>query len=144
MSAWIEMIGDDQADGRLKELLDKARTPHGTVDTVMRVHSLRPETMNGHVYLAKLQTFLDNQRRYHGHYSDYDQAAEIVQQAHQHDRYKLVAATLLSKLQDYKNASDLPIDFTPHRLITTLETRTTRASLLAIRNMRAKQLLLSV
>lgn len=53
MSAWIEMIGDDKADGRLKELLDKARTPHGTVDTVMRVHSLRPETMNGHVTLYR-------------------------------------------------------------------------------------------
>ena len=53
MSAWIEMISDDKADGRLKELLDKARTPHGTVDTVMRVHSLRPETMNGHVTLYR-------------------------------------------------------------------------------------------
>ena len=53
MSAWIEMIGDDQADGRLKELLDNARTPHGTVDTVMRVHSLRPKTMEGHVALYR-------------------------------------------------------------------------------------------
>jgi uncharacterized peroxidase-related enzyme len=53
MSAWIEMIPDDAAHGRLKELLDKARTPHGTVDTVMRVHSLRPETMNGHVTLYR-------------------------------------------------------------------------------------------
>ncbi|WP_170574127.1 carboxymuconolactone decarboxylase family protein [Ruegeria atlantica] len=53
MSAWIEMVSDEQAKGRLKELLDKARTPHGTVDTVMRVHSLRPETMNGHVTLYR-------------------------------------------------------------------------------------------
>ena len=53
MTAWIEMIDDNAADGRLKELLDKARTPHGTVDTVMRVHSLRPETMNGHVTLYR-------------------------------------------------------------------------------------------
>lgn len=53
MSAWIEMIPDEQADGRLKEMLDNARTPHGTVDTVMRVHSLRPETMNGHVTLYR-------------------------------------------------------------------------------------------
>ena len=53
MGAWIEMIGDDAATGRLKELLDHARTPHGTVDTVMRVHSLRPETMNGHVTLYR-------------------------------------------------------------------------------------------
>ncbi|MCI5096520.1 MAG: peroxidase-related enzyme [Rhodobacteraceae bacterium] len=53
MSAWIEMVPDEDASGRLKELLDKARTPHGTVDTVMRVHSLRPETMNGHVTLYR-------------------------------------------------------------------------------------------
>ena len=53
MSAWIEMITDDEADGRLKDLLEQARTPHGTVDTVMRVHSLRPETMHGHVTLYR-------------------------------------------------------------------------------------------
>ncbi len=53
MSAWIKMVGDQEAEGRLKELLDKARTPHGTVDTVMRLHSLRPETMHGHVTLYR-------------------------------------------------------------------------------------------
>ena len=51
MSAWIKMISDDEAEGELKELLDLARTPHGTVDNVMRVHSLRPNTMKGHVIL---------------------------------------------------------------------------------------------
>ena len=53
MSAWIEMISDEQADSRLRKLFDQARTPHGTVDTVMRVHSLRPETMHGHVTLYR-------------------------------------------------------------------------------------------
>lgn len=53
MSAWIEMIADEDADPRLAQMLEKARTPHGTVDTVMRVHSLRPETMNGHVTLYR-------------------------------------------------------------------------------------------
>ena len=53
MSAWIKMIDDADADGRLKDLLDQARTPHGTVDTVMRVHSLRPNTMEGHVTLYR-------------------------------------------------------------------------------------------
>ena len=53
MSAWIKMIDDAEADGRLKDLLDQARTPHGTVDTVMRVHSLRPKTMEGHVTLYR-------------------------------------------------------------------------------------------
>ncbi len=53
MTAWIEMIADEDAAPRLKELLGQARTPHGTVDTVMRVHSLRPETMHGHVTLYR-------------------------------------------------------------------------------------------
>lgn len=47
------MISDDDADPALKEVLDLARTPHGTVDNVMRVHSLRPNTMVGHVKLYR-------------------------------------------------------------------------------------------
>lgn len=53
MSAWIEMISDAAADDRLRASLDRARTPHGTVDNVMRVHSLRPSTMDGHVVLYR-------------------------------------------------------------------------------------------
>ena len=53
MSAWIEMISDEDAGPELAELLDLARTPHGTVDNVMRVHSLRPNTMKGHVSLYR-------------------------------------------------------------------------------------------
>ncbi len=53
MSAWIEMISDENADDNLLETLKLARTPHGTVDNVMRVHSLRPSTMKGHVVLYR-------------------------------------------------------------------------------------------
>ncbi|ABD56879.1 carboxymuconolactone decarboxylase family protein [Jannaschia sp. CCS1] len=53
MSAWIEMISDEMASARLRVSLDNARTPHGTVDNVMRVHSLRPATMDGHVKLYR-------------------------------------------------------------------------------------------
>ncbi|MEO0359999.1 MAG: peroxidase-related enzyme, partial [Pseudomonadota bacterium] len=53
MSAWIEMIADEDADEDLLEALKLARTPHGTVDNVMRVHSLRPNTMRGHVVLYR-------------------------------------------------------------------------------------------
>ncbi len=51
MSAWIKMVSDDEADENLREVLNLARTPHGPVDIVMRVHSLRPNTMRGHVVL---------------------------------------------------------------------------------------------
>lgn len=53
MSAWIKMISDEDADASLQEVLSFARTPHGTVDNVMRVHSLRPNTMKGHVILYR-------------------------------------------------------------------------------------------
>ena len=53
MAAWIDMISDADASKELKEVLDLARTPHGTVDNVMRVHSLRPNTMKGHVTLYR-------------------------------------------------------------------------------------------
>jgi uncharacterized peroxidase-related enzyme len=53
MSAWIRMIPVDEATGTLKEMYEKARTPHGTVDNVMRAHSLRPHTMAGHMALYR-------------------------------------------------------------------------------------------
>ncbi len=53
MSAWIKMVSDEEADENLQEVLNLARTPHGTVDNVMRVHSLRPNTMRGHVVLYR-------------------------------------------------------------------------------------------
>ena len=53
MTAWIRMIPEDEATGVLRELYDEAMTPHGTVDNVMKVHSLRPHTMRGHVALYR-------------------------------------------------------------------------------------------
>ena len=53
MSSWIKMLSDEMADAELKQALDEARTPHGTVDNVLRVHSLRPNTMKGHMALYK-------------------------------------------------------------------------------------------
>jgi uncharacterized peroxidase-related enzyme len=53
MGAWIKMISDEEADQDLLDALKLSRTPHGTVDNVMRVHSLRPNTMRGHVILYR-------------------------------------------------------------------------------------------
>jgi uncharacterized peroxidase-related enzyme len=53
MSAWIKMLSPEQATGRLKELFERVTTPHGTVDNVMRAHSLRPESLEGHRVLYK-------------------------------------------------------------------------------------------
>ncbi|MDE0304354.1 MAG: peroxidase-related enzyme [Albidovulum sp.] len=53
MTAWIRMISDNEADDRLRAALETARTPHGTVDNVLRVHSLRPSSMEAHMALYK-------------------------------------------------------------------------------------------
>ena len=53
MTAWIRMIPENEATGVLRELYDEVRTPHGTIDNVMKVHSLRPHTMHGHVTLYR-------------------------------------------------------------------------------------------
>ena len=37
MSSWIKMLSDEMADTELKQALDEARTPHGTVDNVLTV-----------------------------------------------------------------------------------------------------------
>ena len=56
MSAWIRMLGDAEAGPELAAALERVRSPAGTVDNVMRVHSLRPSTMTGHhaLYMSAL------------------------------------------------------------------------------------------
>jgi uncharacterized peroxidase-related enzyme len=53
VSAWISMIPDHLASPEWQAALEVARTPAGTVDNVMRVHSHRPNTMLGHVKLYR-------------------------------------------------------------------------------------------
>ena len=56
MSAWIRMLGNAEAGPELDSALQRVRSPAGTVDNVMRVHSLRPSTMTGHhaLYMSVL------------------------------------------------------------------------------------------
>ncbi len=53
MTAWIRMIPLEEASGKLKEMYELAKTPSGTVDNVMRAHSLRPHSMQGHLALYR-------------------------------------------------------------------------------------------
>ena len=53
MSTWIEILSVENATGSLKEAYDLAKTPVGTVDNVMRIHSQRPHTMVGHLTLYR-------------------------------------------------------------------------------------------
>ena len=49
--AWIHMIPEDEASGRLKELYDKYTEPLGGVDNVLKIHSLNPRSMEAHFNL---------------------------------------------------------------------------------------------
>ncbi len=53
MSTWIKILPVENATGSLKEAYDLAKTPAGTVDNVMRIHSQRPHTMVGHLTLYR-------------------------------------------------------------------------------------------
>ncbi len=53
MTAWIRMIALEDASGKLKDMYELAKTPAGTVDNVMRAHSLRPHSMQGHLALYR-------------------------------------------------------------------------------------------
>lgn len=50
---WIDTVAYDDASGYLRELYDQVKGPHGNIDNVMRVHSLRPHTMAGHSALYR-------------------------------------------------------------------------------------------
>jgi uncharacterized peroxidase-related enzyme len=52
-AAWIRLVPVEEATGTLRTMYEKVQTPHGTVDNVMRAHSLRPHTMEGHVVLYR-------------------------------------------------------------------------------------------
>lgn len=51
--AWIKLMSYEESAGRLRELYDRVKGPNNNVDNVMKAHSLRPHTMEGHSALYK-------------------------------------------------------------------------------------------
>lgn len=51
--AWIRLIPYAESEGQLRALYDRVKGPDDRVDNVMRAHSLRPHTMEGHSALYK-------------------------------------------------------------------------------------------
>ena len=47
--SWISTISYDQATGRLKRLYDKIKGPENYIDNVLKIHSLRPHTLDAHM-----------------------------------------------------------------------------------------------
>lgn len=52
--AWIRMIDESQAQGRLRELYSKLVEPWGGVDNILKIHSLNPASLRGHFELYKV------------------------------------------------------------------------------------------
>jgi hypothetical protein len=74
-------------------------------------------------YLAELKSFLAAGFCTYKNFSDFEVAAEILQQAQQHPGYNLIATTNLSRLTSYTTTRDqLPSEFQKVNLINTLET----------------------
>lgn len=47
--AWIEIVDEPEASGRLAELYEGMVDPeYGRVDTILRIHSLHPEGLQTH------------------------------------------------------------------------------------------------
>jgi alkylhydroperoxidase family enzyme len=46
--AWIEVINEQEATGRLRELYEKYAEPWGGVDNILKIHSLNVQSMQAH------------------------------------------------------------------------------------------------
>lgn len=51
--SWIKTIGFEEADGRLKKIYKKVSGPDNNIDNVLKIHSLRPHSLLGHMALYK-------------------------------------------------------------------------------------------
>ena len=49
--AWIDTIDETQATGRLQKLYRELTEPWGGVDNILKIHSLNPRALQGHVQL---------------------------------------------------------------------------------------------
>lgn len=46
--AWIEVINETEATGRLRELYEQYQGPWGGVDNIIKIHSLNVKSMQTH------------------------------------------------------------------------------------------------
>ena len=51
--SWIKTIEFEEAKGKLKRLYDRVKGPNNTIDHVLKIHSLRPHSLEGHMVLYK-------------------------------------------------------------------------------------------
>lgn len=51
--SWIKIINYEEAGSRLKKIYDRIKGPNNNVDNILLIHSLRPQTLIGHMTLYK-------------------------------------------------------------------------------------------
>ncbi|RMH78315.1 MAG: peroxidase [Calditrichaeota bacterium] len=49
--AWIKMIAEAEAQGKLRELYERLQRDDGGVDNILKIHSLNPPSLEGHYRL---------------------------------------------------------------------------------------------
>jgi alkylhydroperoxidase family enzyme len=52
--AWINVIDEKDAEGRLKESYDRFTAGWGGVDNILKIHSLNPKSLDGHYEFYKI------------------------------------------------------------------------------------------
>lgn len=52
--AWIKMISVREAQGKLKELYQRLSPRGEEVDNILRIHSLNPASLSGHLEFYKI------------------------------------------------------------------------------------------
>ena len=48
MMAWIKIISEDEAQGKLKEYYNRYAEPTGEVDNILKIHSLNVKSLKTH------------------------------------------------------------------------------------------------
>jgi len=63
---WIKTIEYEDAEGKLKSLYNRVKGPDGNIDNILKSHSLRPHTLEGHMVMYKnvLHNFNNKLSRY--------------------------------------------------------------------------------
>lgn len=51
--AWIQIIHEHEAEGKLRETYEKLTEPWGGVDNIMKIHSLNLPSLHAHFELYK-------------------------------------------------------------------------------------------
>lgn len=46
--AWIKIIAEEEAEGKLAELYKRMAGANGRVDNILKIHSLNPPSLRGH------------------------------------------------------------------------------------------------